>query len=326
MKISIIGSGLVGSTAAYALVMSGVGRKIVLVDKNTARAQAEADDIFHAVPFAYPLQVTAGDYPDIEGSSVVIITAGVNQQPGETRLQLLSRNAEVFRQIVPQVLSYAPDATLVVASNPVDIMTHLTAHFAAQHGLPSSRVVGTGTTLDTARFRSLLADQLGVDSQHIHGYVVGEHGDSEVLTWSLVTVGGIPLDEFCRLRGTTIDDAVRQQIDEGVRRAAYRIISGKGATYYGIGSALARIVDAIIHDQRSILTVCSPTKAIEGIPDVTVALPHLVGGNGILDTFPLPLSSQERSALQASASVVHQAIASLNLNAEHQNSGVVDNR
>jgi len=293
------------------MVMSGVGREIALIDQNTARAQAEADDILHAVPFAYPLHVFAGDYPDLVGSQVVILTAGVGQKPGETRLQLLERNAAVFREIVPRVLANAPDAVLVVATNPVDIMTHLTARYAAEHGVPSSRILGSGTTLDTARFRALLGQHLGIDPQHVHGYVVGEHGDSEVLTWSLVTVGGVPLPEFCRQQKITLDDSVRHDIDQHVRRAAYYIINGKGATYYGIGSALARIVDAILADQRSVLTVCTPVNEVSGVRDVTVSLPHLIGGSGILETFPLPLNAEERSLLRASAEIVQQAISSL---------------
>jgi L-lactate dehydrogenase len=311
MKIGIVGCGLVGATAAYALVMRGVGREIVLVDKNAVRAQAEADDLFHAVPFAHPLQISAGDYPDLANCRVVIIAAGVNQQPGETRLQLLERNAAVFRVVVPSILKYAPDAVLVVATNPVDVMTHLTARFAAEHGVPSSRIVGSGTTLDTARFRALLGRHLGVDSYHVHAYVIGEHGDSEVLTWSLVSVGGIPLDEFCQLRGVVLDDSVKIGIDEQVRRAAYHIIQGKGATYYGIGSALARIVDVILRDQQAILTVCTPVAEIAGAADVTVALPHLVGGQGILATFPPPVNEAEQAALSASAAIVRAAIEKL---------------
>ena len=313
MKIGIVGSGLVGATAAYAMVMNGVGREIVMVDKNMARAQAEADDILHAVPFAYPLRITAGSYADLAESIVVILTAGVNQKPGETRLQLLSRNAAVFREIVPQVLANTPGALLVVATNPVDVMMHLTAHFAAEYGVSSSRVVGSGTMLDTARFRALLGQQLGIDAQHIHCYVVGEHGDSEVLTWSLITVGGMPLDEFCRQQAVALDGEARQRIDEGVRRAAYHIISGKGATYYGIGSALARIVNVILHDQRSVLTVCTPVDEIAGVEKVTVALPHLLGGEGILNTFPLPLNVDEQTALHRSAGIVKDAITGLTL-------------
>jgi len=312
-KIGIVGSGLVGATAAYAMVMRGIGREIVLVDLNRGRAEAEADDIRHAVPFAHPVNIWAGDYADLAGCRVVVITAGVNQQPGETRLQLLARNAAVFRQVVPTILTHAPDALLVVATNPVDITTHLTAQLAALHGVPSSRVIGSGTTLDTARFRTLLGSHLGVDAQHVHAYVIGEHGDSEVLTWSLVTVGGLPLDVFCRQQGITFDDNVRQQIDHGVRRAAYSIIEGKGATYYGIGSALARIVDVILRDQRAILTICTPLPEVLGVADVTVALPHLLGGAGVITLLPQPLNDEEKILLYRSAQVVKDAIASLPL-------------
>jgi L-lactate dehydrogenase len=308
MKVGVVGSGLVGATAAYALVMRGVGRKVVLVDKNQGRAVAEADDIRHAVPFAHPLEVRAGDYPDLAGCRVVVVCAGVGQKPGETRLQLLKRNAAVFREVVPAVLKAAPDAVVIVATNPVDVMTHLAARFAAEAGVGPGRVFGSGTTLDTARFRSLIGAYCGVDPHHVHAHVVGEHGDSEVLTWSLATVGGMPLKAFARLRGIADPEAVRQDIDEKVRRAAYTIIAGKGATYYGIGSALARIVDAVLHDQRSILTVCAPTADVLGVTDVTVALPRLVGGGGVLETLPLPLSESEQTQLRTSARVIRTAL------------------
>lgn len=308
MKISIVGSGFVGATTAYALVLQGVGREVVLVDKNLDRAGAEADDIRHAVPFANPLEVRAGGYEDIAGSRVVVLTAGVGQKPGETRLQLLERNAAVFREIVPSVLKQAPEAVLVVATNPVDVMTHLTARFAANCGVPPGRVLGSGTTLDTARFRSLLGAHCGVDPQHVHAYVIGEHGDSEVLTWSLATIGGMPLEAFTQLRGIQFTDAVRQEIDQKVRRAAYTIIAGKSATYYGIACALSRIVDCVLHDQRSVLSVCAPAVEVAGVRDVTLALPRLVGGAGVLQTFPLPLSEQETNLLRASAQVIRQSL------------------
>ncbi len=311
MKIGIVGSGMVGSTAAYAMVMRGIGREIVLVDRNTARAQAEADDILHAVPFAHPLQVSAGGYENLAGSRVVVITAGAGQKPGETRLQLLERNAAIFHEIITNVLTHAPEAVLVVATNPVDVMTHLTARYAARFGVPETRVIGSGTMLDTARFRALMGRHLGVDAQHVHGYVVGEHGDSEVLTWSLVTVGGIPLEEFCQLQKVTLDDATRQDVDRRVRNAAYSIIAGKGATYYGIGSALARLVDVILRDQRAILTVSSPVVEIAGVCNVTISLPHLVGGAGVLADLPLPLDPEEEKRLRASAEIVCKAIGEL---------------
>jgi len=310
-KIGIVGSGFVGATAAYAMVMAGVGREITLVDIDQARAKAEADDIRHAVPFAHAVHVNFGDYAQLHGARVVVLTAGVNQRPGETRLQLLDRNAAIFRSIVPQVLEHAPDALLVVATNPVDIMTHLTARFAAEYGASASRVLGSGTTLDTARFRTLLAARLGVDAQHVHAYVIGEHGDSEVLVWSQVSIGGIPLEDYCRGQGLTLDAEARADIDDKVRRAAYHIIQGKHATYYGIGAALARIVNVILRDQRSILTVCAPVPVVEGIPDVTVALPHLVGGKGVISTLWQPLTAEERNALRQSAQVVKSAIESI---------------
>jgi L-lactate dehydrogenase len=312
-KIGIVGSGFVGATAAYALVMSGVGREVILVDLDHTRAQAEADDIRHAVPFAHPINVYAGDYADLAGARVVVLTAGVNQRPGETRLELLDRNAAIFQSIVPQVLTYAPNALLIVATNPVDIMTHLTARFAATQGVASQRVLGSGTTLDTARFRTLLAAKLGVDAQHVHAYVVGEHGDSEVLIWSRVSIGGIPLTDFCRSQELTLTDDDRAEIDEKVRRAAYHIIQGKRATYYGIGAALARIVNVILRDQRSILTVCSPITNIAGMPDVTLALPHLVGGQGIISTLWQPIDTEELSALKRSAEIIKSAIDSIHV-------------
>jgi L-lactate dehydrogenase len=308
MKIGIVGAGLVGSTAGYALLMQGVGRELVLVDKYSARAQAEADDLRHAVPFAHPLEVRAGDFKELAGCRVVLLCAGVGQKPGETRLQLLHRNAAVFREVVPPILDNAPQAVVIVATNPVDIMTHLAARIAAEFGALPGQVLGSGTTLDTARFRSLLGGHCGVDPHHIHGYVVGEHGDSEVLTWSLVAVAGMPLSAFAQLRQVELSEQVRRDIDSKVRGAAYSIIGGKGATYYGIGSALARIADVVLHDQRSVLTVCAPSADVLGVPDVTLSLPRLVGGNGVLETFPLPLSDSEQAQLRHSAEVIRRSI------------------
>jgi L-lactate dehydrogenase len=313
VKIAIVGCGMVGSASAYALVMRGVGREIVLVDVNSARAEAEANDIFHAVPFAHPLTVRAGEYADLSGAQVVVIAGGVAQKPGETRLHLLQRNADVFRQIVPSILRVAPEAVLLVVSNPVDIMTHLAANIAAEFGVPQTRVFGSGTTLDTARFRVLLGRHFGVDPRHIHAYVIGEHGDSEVLVWSQASIAGLHLEEFAEVHGKALTDGQRRQIDEQVRRAAYHIIAGKGATYYGIGSAVAHIVDVLLHDQRAILTVCSRVAAVPDCDGLTLALPHLVGGDGVLATIPLTLDAKERQELQASAGILRDAVTSLGL-------------
>ena len=311
MKIGIVGSGFVGATAAYALIMQGIGREIVLVDKNEKKAEAEANDLFHAVPFSNPLQVRKGDYEDLKGSRLVILSAGVSQKPGESRLDLLKRNASIFREVVPSVLENAPETVLVVATNPLDIMTHLAARFASEHGVPQSRVLGTGTMLDTARFRALLGRKLGIDSQHVHAYVLGEHGDSEVLTWSLVTIGGMDLENFCNRMDICFDEGPKKEIDDQVRNAAYRIIDGKGATYYGVGSAIAKVADVILHDQRSILTVSSPTRDVEGVEDVSVSLPRLVGGEGVMSTFQLSLAAKEKEDLRKSAQTVRKAIEQL---------------
>jgi L-lactate dehydrogenase len=295
--------------------MRGIGREVILVDINNQRARAEADDILHAVPFAHPLQVSAGGYTDLAGCRVVVVTAGAAQKKGETRLQLLERNAAIFNQIIPQVLENAPDAVLLVATNPVDVLTHLTAHIASNYGVPRSRVIGSGTTLDTARFRALLGQHLGIDPPHVHGYVLGEHGDTEVLTWSLVKIGGVPLNEFCRQWDICTDEKVQQDITNWVRNAAYSIIEGKGSTNFGIGSALARIVEVILGNQRSLLTVCTPVELAAGVEDVTISLPHLVGGTGIMDTIllPLALDNEEDAALHRSAKTVKEAIDSLDL-------------
>ena len=308
MKIGIVGSGFVGATAAYALVMRGVATEVVLVDVNQKRAQAEAADILHAVPFVHPVEVMAGEYADLAGSGVVIITAGVAQKPGETRLQLMERNAVILRQIVPQVIEHAPQAILIITTNPVDVMTHLATKIAADYDIPSHRIMGSGTTLDTARFRALLGTRLGVDPQHVHGYVIGEHGDSEVLTWSIVDIGGLPLEDFAQLRGIPLDDPIRAAMDDEVRHAAYTIIEGKGATYYGIGAALTRIVDVIAHDHRAILTVCSLMPEVAGVREVTLSLPHLVGGSGVMEALPLKLNARETSALHASARLIRTAM------------------
>jgi L-lactate dehydrogenase len=321
MKVGIVGSGFVGATAAFAIVLRGVAREVVLVDLDERRSRAEADDILHAVPFSNPVDVRSGRYSDLAGSSLVILTAGVGQKPGETRLELLGRNAAVFKTVVSQVVTAAPGAVLLVASNPVDAMTHLASVYATQAGLPAAKVLGSGTTLDTARFRSLLGRRLGVDSQHVHAYVLGEHGDSELFNWSQVSIGGMPLSAFPLPSSCESFDATeRAEIEDMVRGAAYRIIEGKKATYYGIGSALARIAETILNDERSILTVCARVDAgacrtggigLEEFEGVTLSLPRLVGGSGVLNTMEPSLDEKERKALRASAQVIKEATDSI---------------
>ncbi|WP_339908815.1 L-lactate dehydrogenase [Symmachiella dynata] len=313
MKVGVVGCGFVGATAAYAMVMDGVGRQIVLVDLDRQRAEAEANDIMHAVPFSHPMSVVSGEYSDLAGCRVVVIAAGVSQKPGETRLQLLERNTAVFEKVVPQIAQHAPQAILLVATNPVDVMTHVTVKLAGRCGIDKSRVLGSGTTLDTARFRTLLGRQCGIDAKHVHAYVIGEHGDSEVLTWSCATVGGMRLNEFQKYRDIHIGVAEKTEIDQKVRGAAYEIISGKGATYYGIGAALSRIVDVLIHDQRAILTISARLHDVLGLSDVTISLPTLVGGQGVISAVPISLNNEETAAFHASAAIVREATESLNL-------------
>ncbi len=304
MKVGIVGCGFVGSTTANALVLNGVVSDIVLIDLDRRLADAHAQDISHATPFAHPVRVVAGDYPDLAGAEVVVIAAGVAQRPGETRLQLLERNAQVFADVIPKVVHHAPDAILLIATNPVDVMTQVATRLS---GLPPQRVIGSGTILDTARFRTLLGDYLGISPQSVHAYVLGEHGDSEVLVWSEARVGGVNLFAFAEQIGHPLTDAVRQQIDEGVRFAAYRIIEGKGATYFGIAAALSRIVRAIAHDERAVLTVSIVNEEVEGVPQVALSLPRVVGRKGIITTLPVMLNDEERRALKRSVETLKQA-------------------
>ena len=310
MKVGIVGAGMVGSSAGYALAMMGIASDIVFVDKNAALAIAQAEDISHAVPFVSATTVMAGDYGALAGTRVVIIAAGVSQKPGESRLELLERNAAVFREVVADVLRASPDAILLIASNPVDIMTQIATRLS---GLPPQRVIGSGTILDTARFRSLVGRHLGIAPQSVHAYVLGEHGDSEVLAWSNARAGSIALRSFADQVGKPLDEDVRHAIDDGVRNAAYKIINGKGATYYGIGAGLARIVKAIAQDQRDVLSVSIVTPRVADIQDVALSVPRIIGAAGVVaDLFP-DLDAQEHAALGRSAALLKERVESVKL-------------
>ena len=304
MKVGIIGSGMVGSTSAYAIMLRKVASDIVLIDANHGRAIAEAQDIMHAVPFAHPTDIYAGNYEDLKNSKIVVIAAGANQKPGETRLELMEKNSAIMRDIISKTAEIVPNAILLIATNPVDILTHICVSIAKEYGFRENRVIGTGTTLDTARFRSLLGSHLGVDPQHVHAYVVGEHGDSEVLAWSNIDISGVLLQDFVSHRNIEFNEEIKSEIDDGVRNAAYKIINGKGSTYYGIGSAIARLVDVINRDNRAVLTVSSFNENVEGIKNVTLSLPCLIGGEGNLGTLPIQLNSEEKILLAKSAEII----------------------
>jgi len=308
MKVGIIGSGLVGATAAYAIMMRKAAGEIVLIDANEKRAFAEAEDIQHAAPFAHATNVYAGTYKDLKDAKIVVIAAGASQKPGENRLQLMEKNAVIFRDIISKVVKVTPDVIFLIATNPVDIITHISINIAKEFGVPSTRVIGTGTTLDTARFRNLLGNLIGVDSQNVHAYVIGEHGDSEVLTWSNIDVGGVPFEDLLEFRNVVFNEKIKNSIDDGVRNAAYKIIEGKGSTYYGIGGAIAKLVDVINHDNRAVLTVSTFMEDVEGVKNVTISLPHIIGGSGDMGVLPISLNIKEKTLLKKSAEIIRERI------------------
>ncbi len=297
MQVGIIGAGSVGSATAFALMMRGVARKITLIDVNKNRAWAEATDIAHAAPFAYANKVKAGDYKDLCGCEVVIITAGANQKPGETRVDLLGRNVKIFADIIPQVVEYAPNATLVIATNPVDIMTDVALKLS---GFPKERVIGSGTVLDTARFRTDLGYHLGISPKSLHANVLGEHGDSEVLCWSNGDGGTIPLSKLSEKLCRPLTDEVKAKIDDDVRNAAYKIINGKGATFYGVAGALCRICQAITTNEYAILTVSTHHAEVAGIQDVCISMPTIIGKRGVHGVLYPELNEEESKALKES--------------------------
>jgi L-lactate dehydrogenase len=307
-KIGIVGAGNVGSTAAYAMVMRGVANEIVLVDIDEKLAEAQARDIVHATPFASPTIVRSGDESELAEARAVVICAGVSQKPGESRLALLERNASVFEDLIPKVRAAAPEAILVIATNPVDVMTHVATGVA---DIPPERVVGTGTILDSARFRTLLGEHLGISPKSVHAYVLGEHGDSEVLHWSEAMAGHTPVVDLARLVGRPLDEDARARIDGAVRNAAHSIIEGKGSTYYGIGGGIARIVGAILSDERAILSCSIVTDEVAGVREVALSLPRIVGAGGVAATLEPELDEREKEALAKSAEVLRGAFEEL---------------
>lgn len=310
MKVGIVGCGLVGSTSAYAMLHQGVASEIVLVDLNQNVARAQAEDLLHATPFSHPAKVSAGNYADLTGTRIVVLACGVAQRPGESRIQLLERNVAVFRDVVPRVLSATPDAILLVVSNPVDLLTQVVT---ATTGAVPARVIGSGTMLDTARFRALLGEHLRVSSHSVHAYVLGEHGDSEVLVWSSADISGVPIDEFARQTGLEISPQISALIDDGVRKAAYRIIEGKGATYYGIAAAICRIIAAIRDDEQSVFPLTTCSNDIPEFEGLAISLPRVIGANGISSTLLPPLSVEERGALMRSAGILQETARQLGL-------------
>ncbi len=307
-RVAIVGVGNVGATFAYALLLSGLASEIVLIDANRERAEGEATDLSHAVPFGKPTRVWAGSYADCAGAAATVIAAGAAQRPDEDRLALVRRNDAIFAQIVPQVARANPDGIMVVATNPVDVLAYRTFQ---RSGLPAERVIGSGTILDTARFRSLLAAYFGVDARSVHAYIVGEHGDSEVPVWSSAAIGGMRLRDYCAGNDIPYDAAALEHIFTDTRDAAYTIIRQKGATSYAVAAGLMRMSEAILRDQNTVLPVSTLVRDYYGIDDVYLSLPAIVGRGGITRTLRLALTPEEAQGLRRSADVLRHTLASL---------------
>ncbi|MBD2103767.1 L-lactate dehydrogenase [Leptolyngbya sp. FACHB-261] len=304
-KIAVIGCGQVGVTFAYALLIDGLAEEIVLSDVNAAKAEGEAMDLQNAVPFGRPAQVRSGSIADCAGAQVVVVTAGAAQKPGETRLDLIAKNARIFSELIPEIARHCPDTILLIVSNPVDALTYLAWQYS---GFPPERVIGSGTVLDSGRLRDLLAQRCQVDPRNIHAYIIGEHGDTELPAWSIANIAGIPLAEFAQQRqlNLSLDEIYNQ-----VKNAGYEIIQRKGYTNFAVGLALVKIVESIVRNENSVLTVSSLLQGQMGLQDVCLSLPTIVSRRGVECVLQPNLSEAEQSALQTSAQTLQEAIRSV---------------
>ena len=297
-KAAVIGCGFVGSATAFTLMQSRLFSELVLLDVNMEKADGEAKDIAHGIPFAGQMKIYAGTYDDAADAAIIIITAGANQKPGETRLDLVQKNTAIYQSIIPEIVKRDFGGILLIVSNPVDILTYVALKLS---GLPENRVLGSGTVLDTARLKYALGEHLGVDSRSVHSFIIGEHGDSEIAAWSSTNVSGIPLNDFCEMRGHFNHDAAMDAIAEKVKNSAYEIISKKQATYYGIAMSVKRICECIVRNERSILPVSAMMHGEYGIEDITLSMPAIVGLGGVETHVPIALSEEEAEKLVESA-------------------------
>ncbi|HBG55811.1 MAG TPA: L-lactate dehydrogenase [Ruminococcaceae bacterium] len=309
-KCAIIGCGFVGASSAFSLMQSGLFSEMVLIDVNRDRAEGEAMDLGHGLPFAQPMEIYAGSYDDLRDCGLVIIAAGANQKPGESRLDLVRKNVGIFRQIIPEITGRNAETTLLVVSNPVDILTYVTLKLS---GFPANRVVGSGTVLDTARLKYLLGRQLRVDSRSVHACIIGEHGDSELAVWSSANIAGVDLRSFCEQSSYCDHPESLRKLAEDVRNSAYKIIRKKGATYYGIAMAVRRIAECILRDEHSILPVSSLVEGHYGLHDLCMGLPAIVGRNGVEKIVDIGLSGEEQAELKKSADTLRRVLDSLEL-------------
>ncbi|MFH1868459.1 MAG: L-lactate dehydrogenase [Candidatus Omnitrophota bacterium] len=311
-KVAVVGCGNVGSTFAFALSISGIAREIILIDRNPERAKGECMDLSHGASFVKPVNIRNAEYEECKDADVVVITAGVNQKPGETRIDLAERNVEVFKDIIPRIAKYASDAILLIVTNPMDILTYATLKIS---GFPSNRVLGSGTVLDSSRFRYLIAEHCHVDPRNVHAYIIGEHGDTELPIWSNANIGGMLLSEYCPICGDNRCDYKKDmdEIFQEVKSAAYKIIESKGSTYYAIALALVKIVEAILRDENSVLPVSTLINDYYGINDICMSIPSLVNENGIDKFLKLKLSVDEQKKFKFSAESLKTVIRSVKI-------------
>lgn len=300
-KVAVIGCGFVGSSSAFALMQSGLFSEMVLIDADTKRAEGEAMDISHGISFARPMQIYAGNYDDITDAAIIVITAGANQKPDETRLDLIKKNAAIMKSIVGEIKKRDFGGILLIVSNPVDILTLIALK---ESGYPSNRVIGSGTVLDTGRFKYLLGEHLDVDSRSVHAFIIGEHSDSELAAWSNARIGGLKVNDFCELRGHFNHEQSMKKIFENVRNSAYEIIERKHATYYGIAMAVKRICEAIVRNEKSILPVSSLMTGEYGLNDVVLSIPAVVDETGVQKVIPIELNDEELTKLKDSANIL----------------------
>ena len=305
-----MGCGFVGASIAFRFLQQGLFSNLVLLDANRDKAEGEAMDLSDGLPYGASMEITAGTYDDIADCGLVVITAGVNQKPGETRLQLIERNAVIMRSIVEEIKARPFGGILLIVSNPVDVLTHVARELS---GYPKERVIGSGTVLDTARLKQLLGEELGVDSRNVHAFIVGEHGDSELAVWSGANVSGLNLDDFCRLRGKELHEASKERIYQTIRDSANEIIKRKAATYYGIAMAVGRIAECIVKDEQAVLPISVGLEGEYGLDHVTLSIPSIVGKNGLEKILEIPLGESERLALDRSAQQLQEVIAGLKL-------------
>ena len=309
-KVAIIGCGNVGASIAFALMQQGLFTEMLLIDSNRSKAEGEAMDLSHGLPYLTPMDIRAGDYSDISDCALVIVTAGVNQRPGETRLDLIEKNSAILKTIIPQITKRDFSGILLIVSNPVDVLTYAAWRFS---GYPRARVIGSGTVLDTGRLKSLLGERLRVDSRSIHAFIVGEHGESELAVWSSANVSGIDLPDFFHLQGMENHPQVLQEIYTAVRDSAREIIQRKGATYYGIAMAVARIAASIIKDERAVLPVSVVLEGEYGLDRLCLSLPAIVGRSGLEEVLEIPLDRDEMRALSLSAQQLRQVVKKMGL-------------